>query len=63
MTTEPTDPVPMRAPITLDHIALQAELLAVELRQIRLGPHIAQAEIDHLHCLVAHCLLLLKESS
>jgi len=58
-----TAPEPLLAPITLDHIALQAELLVIELRNIRMDPQLEQAEIDQLHRMVANALLFLDSGA
>lgn len=57
--TSPAEPVRVIAPITLDHIALQAEILVNELRNLPNRQEMEQADIDQLHRLVACCLLFL----
>jgi len=62
MTTQnPNQVTRVLAPITLTHIALQAELLVAEINAMRTGGHdFEQSDVDELHRMVANCLLFIE---
>lgn len=56
---KPIGVVRVLAPITLDHIALQAEMLVHEIHALR-QVGLEQRDLNQLHRMVADCLLFIS---